>query len=134
MVGSMGYVEKLQKLCQLRGIDQSSLAARLGLSRSSMSRILSGAQEPKLRLAHELARALGVTLDFLVDDEQGLGPGDQFVMVNSDEQTILKLVRRLGYETSIDRLLGVAPGAGEEERGGRPVENGGTGSQGQPRS
>src|SRR5437868_1535947 len=73
MLGGMGYTEKLQQLCALRGLDQSALAGKLGLSKSSVSRILSGAQEPKLRLAYDLAKVLGVTLDYLVDDSLEVG-------------------------------------------------------------
>ncbi len=108
----MGYAEKLQKLCVLRGLDQSALAERVGVSKSSMSRILSGTQEPKLRLAYDLARALGVTLDYLVDDTLEVDAEGQWVVVSEDEMTVLKLVRRLGADTAIDRLLGVGNGEG----------------------
>jgi hypothetical protein len=77
-----------------------------------MSRILSGAQEPKLRLAYDLAKALGVTLDYLVDDSLDPEIVGQLVMVSEDEATILKIVRRLGANAAIDRLLGVSS-AGE---------------------
>ncbi len=103
----MGYAEKLQQLCALRGLDQSALAVKVGLSKSSMSRILSGVQEPKLRLAYDLAKALGVTLDYLVDDSPEVDPNAQLVMVTEDELTILKIVRRLSSNVSIDRLLAV---------------------------
>jgi transcriptional regulator with XRE-family HTH domain len=109
MLGNMGYTEKLQRLCALRGLDQSELASRIGLSKSSISRILSGAQEPKLRLAYDLANALGVTLDYLVGDSPELGPTDQLVMVTEEELTILKIVRHLGPSVSKDRLLILAP-------------------------
>ncbi|GAC1474827.1 MAG: hypothetical protein NVSMB9_25940 [Isosphaeraceae bacterium] len=109
MLGGMGYTDKLQRLCALRGVDQSALAKEVGLSKSSISRILSGAQEPKLRLAYDLARVLGVTLDYLVDDNADVNAADRFVMVNDDELTILKIVRRLGSDASIDRLLNVLP-------------------------
>lgn len=75
------------------------------------------AQEPKLGLAFNLAKALGVTLDYLVDDSMDLGSTDQLVMVTEDEMTILKMVRRLGVEVAIDRLLNVpgmiGPGRGD---------------------
>jgi len=103
----MGYAEKLQQLCALRGLDQSALAVKVGLSKSSMSRILSGVQEPKLRLAYDLAKALGVTLDYLVDDSPEFDPNAQLVVVTEDELTILKIVRRLSSNVSIDRLLAV---------------------------
>lgn len=107
MLGDMGYTDKLQQLCALRGLDQSSLASRVNLSKSSISRILSGSQEPKLRLAYDLAKALGVTLDYLVDDSPEIGPTDQLVMVSNDEMAILKIVRRLGPDVAFDRLLNV---------------------------
>jgi transcriptional regulator with XRE-family HTH domain len=88
-------------------LDQATLASRVGLSKSSISRIMSGAQEPKLRLAYDLARELGVTLDFLVDDSLDLGTHEHMVMVTEDELMILKIVRRLGPSVAIDRLLNV---------------------------
>jgi transcriptional regulator with XRE-family HTH domain len=95
----------------------------VSLSKSSISRILSGAQEPKLLLAFSLAKALGVTLDYLVDDTQEVNASDQLVMVTEDEMTILKMVRRLGVEVSIDRLLNVPGqfpgGATSSAQGGR---------------
>lgn len=122
MLGGMGYTDKLQKLCALRGLDQTALAGQVGLSKSSISRIMSGAQEPKLRLAFDLAKALGVTLDYLVDQSPEVGPADQLVMVSEDELTILKIVRRLGADISIDRLLNVpAPTPSETSDGRAPL-------------
>ena len=116
MLGYMGYTDKIQRLCALRGLDQSELASRVNLSRSSISRILSGAQEPKLLLAYKLAEALGVTLDYLVAESQDVGPTDQLLMVSADELTILKLVRRLGTEVAMDRLLNVPTTSSTEDR------------------
>ena len=114
ILGVMGYAEKLQRLCVLRGMDQTALAERVGLSKSSMSRILGGSQEPKLRLAYDLARALGVTLDYLVDDDLEIDAAGQWVVVTDDEMTVLKLIRRLGTDLAIDRLLGVGPANGHD--------------------
>jgi transcriptional regulator with XRE-family HTH domain len=111
----MGYAEKLQKFCALRGLDQSALAGMVGLSKSSISRIMSGTQEPKLGLAHSLAKALGVTLDHLVDDSTELGSNQHLVMVTEDELMILKIVRRLGTSVSIDRLLNLPSSPVESE-------------------
>lgn len=121
MLGSMGYTDKLQKLCALRGLDQSELASRVGLSKSSISRILSGAQEPKLGLAYELANALGVTLDYLVGDSPELGPTDQLVMVTEEEMTILKIVRHLGPSVSKDRLLILSTGTAQTSGETKPI-------------
>lgn len=116
ILGDMGYQDKLQKLCALRGLDQSALAGKVNLSKSSISRILSGAQEPKLRVAYDLAKALGVTLDYLVDDSPEVGPSDHFVMISEDELTILKIVRLLGPAASIERLLRVVPSNTTEDK------------------
>ena len=121
MLGDMGYTDKLQRLCALRGLDQSDLASRVGLSKSSISRILSGAQEPKLRLAFDLARELGVTLDYLIGDSPELGPTDQLVMVTEEELTILKIVRHLGPSVSKDRLLILSPGANPTPGEAKPI-------------
>jgi transcriptional regulator with XRE-family HTH domain len=115
MLGGMGYTDKLQRLCALRGLDQSALAGKVGLSKSSISRILSGAQEPKLRVAYDLAKALGVTLDYLVDETPEIGPNDQLVMLTEDEMTILKIVRRLGPDAAFNRLCHVVTPAPRPE-------------------
>lgn len=105
----MGYADKLQRLCALRGLDQTTLAERVRLSKSSMSRIFSGLQEPKISLAHELARELGVTIDYLVDDDHDPEkiPGDHLVPVSTDELAVLKIIRRLGVDNALDRLIGI---------------------------
>lgn len=103
----MGYVDKLHKLCMMRGMDQVTLARRVGISKSSMSRILSGSQEPKLRLAYELAKVLGVTLDSLMNEDLPVSPVARTVPLDEAQLTILNIVDRLGYEESIDRLLAV---------------------------
>src|SRR4029077_7537610 len=109
----------------LRGLDQASLASKLGLSKSSISRIVSGVQEPKLLLAQELAKALGVTLDYLVEDSPEVGPAQHLATVTDEELMILKIVRRLGSSVAIDRLLNVTPAAhGPESRGASPAAGG----------
>ncbi|GAC1335847.1 MAG: hypothetical protein NVSMB14_03380 [Isosphaeraceae bacterium] len=89
-------------------MDQTALAERLNLPKSSISRIFGGSRELKVGLAREMARELGVTLDYLVDDSVEDPSSDQFVAVSEDELTVLKLVRRLGVEVALDRLLQVA--------------------------
>jgi transcriptional regulator with XRE-family HTH domain len=83
------------------------LASKLGLSKSSISRIISGVQEPKLGLANTLAKTLGVTLDYLVEDSGDVGPLEHLVSVTDEELMILKIVRRLGSNVAMDRLLNV---------------------------
>ena len=103
----MGYADKLQQLCLLRGLDQVTLAQKVGVSKSSMSRILNGTQEPKIRLASDLAVALEVPLDYLVNDSAVLQAPVKTMPLTDDQLTILSIVDRLGYEVAIDRLLAV---------------------------
>jgi transcriptional regulator with XRE-family HTH domain len=91
----------------MKSLDQATLASRVGLSKSSISRIFSGIQEPKLSLANDLAKALGVTLDYLVEDSAEIGPSQHVVTMTDEELMILKIVRRLGSNVAIDRLLNV---------------------------
>jgi transcriptional regulator with XRE-family HTH domain len=111
----MGYSERLQKLCALRSLDQATLASMVGLSKWSISRILTGVQEPKLSLANDLAKALGVTLDYLMDDSLELAQTQRRVIVTDEELMILKIVRRLGPNAALDRLLAVGPPAHRAE-------------------
>ncbi|MFM1802286.1 MAG: hypothetical protein RJA81_1638 [Planctomycetota bacterium] len=103
----MGYIDNLQKLCLLRGLDQNTLAKRVGISKSSMSRILNGSQEPKLILASKLARELDVTLDLLMSETDNLVLDETPVKLTKAQQTILELVERMGYDTALNRLLAV---------------------------
>src|SRR5262249_12801168 len=117
----MGYTDKLHQLCAMRGLDQSALAERLGISKSSMSRILTGVQEPKLTLAYDLAKTLGVSLDYLVDESLDPQEAAHMILVNEEEMTVLKIVRRLGIEVSIDRLLAIhVPSPPPKAVGGKP--------------
>jgi transcriptional regulator with XRE-family HTH domain len=106
-------------------LDQATLAGMVGLSKSSISRILSGIQEPKLSLANELAKALGVTLDYLMEDSPEIGPTQHMVTMSDEELMILKIVRRLGAGVAIDRLLNVeSPAHAPEVRGAASVAGG----------
>ncbi len=93
----------------MRSLDQATLATKVGLSKSSISRIISGVQEPKLQLAHKLAKVLGVTLDYLVEESPELESSPHLVAVTEEELMILRIARRLGSDVAIDRLLNVAP-------------------------
>lgn len=118
----MGYAAKIRQLCLLRGLDQAQLASRIGLSRSSLSRILTERQDPKLRVAQAIANALGVSLDYLLAEvaESGRQQQTRWEELSDDEVAILKVARRLGTASAMDRLLAVddvvrVPGRGKKE-------------------
>ena len=65
---TLGAVGSRQKaLRQRRDLTLTELAARTGISTSTLSRLESGGRRPTLELLLPLARAHGVTLDELVD-------------------------------------------------------------------
>lgn len=105
----MGYTDKLRQVCAWRNVDQSTLASKLNLSKSTISRILSGSQEPKLRVAYQLAKELNVTLDALMDPEREIGLNDQMMLLTEDEVRILWLVREMGCKQAFDRLVRMPP-------------------------
>ena len=77
-----------------------------------------------MSLAYELAKALGVTLDYLADETLDAGPTDQLLMVTDDELTILKMTRRLGTNVALDRLLNVGTGRGVNGEAGLSATQG----------
>ncbi len=72
-------------------------------------------------LAAELARALGVTLDYLAGEDPDANVAGHLVVLTTDELAVLRLVRRLGTDSAIDRLLGV--GSPTEPKGSPAREN-----------
>jgi transcriptional regulator with XRE-family HTH domain len=60
---------RLRRLREQRGLTLTALAADTGISVSTLSRLESGGRRPTLELLLPLARAHGVTLDFLAGAE-----------------------------------------------------------------
>jgi transcriptional regulator with XRE-family HTH domain len=87
----MEYHERLAVALELRGWSQGQLAARtahLGarVSQSHISMILRGEREPGIKTMEVLARALGVSIDWLC----GLPPREGSVL-EPDEDALLKV-------------------------------------------
>lgn len=91
------FSEKLlQKILQL-GLNGQKLARRSEVSDSEISRIMNGKSLPGLENAIALARAVGVSLDFLADDTMDAEPNQLQELANEHETSILKLVKEIGY-------------------------------------
>jgi transcriptional regulator with XRE-family HTH domain len=118
----MKYAEKLYKQMLQKGLNQQKLAKTSRVSDSEVSRILGGKSQPGLDNAFRLARAVGVSLDFLADDSLESDPmqspatarstAEHEVLAVAREfglpgaQRLLEIARVLGYETAIRRLVG----------------------------
>lgn len=92
----MKFEEKLHKQMLLKGFNQRRLARASQVSDSEVSRILRGESIPGLENALRLARAVGVSLDYLADDALELDTSRIGGQLAADEQDVLDLASELG--------------------------------------
>jgi transcriptional regulator with XRE-family HTH domain len=112
-----------------RGLNGQKLAKISKVSDSEISRILAGKSRPGLENAFRLAKALGVSLDYLADDSAECDPARAADPLSAEEREILDLaraigcpravrilenIRIIGYEAAMRRLLEARPASGTE--------------------
>ena len=112
--------DKLLTEMARKSLNGQKLAQRSKVSDSEISRILSGQSTPGLENAFRLARAVGVSVDYLADDALETDPLCSSDPLSIDERRVLDLVgqigltkalillenlRYIGFETSMQRLL-----------------------------
>jgi transcriptional regulator with XRE-family HTH domain len=130
------FSEKLgQRILQL-GLNGQKLARKSDVSDSEISRIMNGKSLPGLENAIALARAVGVSLDYLADDRLDAEPNRPQESANEIETSILKLVqeigtiqtytileitRNLGYDLASKRLIEAKPVVTPMIEGARPT-------------
>src|SRR3954471_14726832 len=92
------FSEKLsQRILQL-GLNGQKLARKSDVSDSEISRIMNGKSLPGLENAISLARAVGVSLDYLADDSLDADPKQPKESADERESTIQRLAREIGYK------------------------------------
>ncbi len=117
--------EKLHKQMLLKGLNGQRLARLSQVSDSEISRILAGKSLPGLENAFRLARAVGVSLDYLADDSLESDPAKSTADVTTEPERallrvardigsreaaqLLEMARFMGYDAAMRRLLGAAP-------------------------
>jgi transcriptional regulator with XRE-family HTH domain len=85
----MNFAEKLKTLMKLRGLNQGELSRLCGVSQNAVSKWLSGKAEPSISNTIAVARALGVTVADLIDEDpqcRGLKPADRKLLALPEEQ------------------------------------------------
>ncbi len=108
---------KILNLRKDRGVPQKSLANLTAVTPSALSRIESGVHQPRGPVALRLARHLGVTADYLLDDSAPYpppaseilanltkpvdGPMDESVQLSTREKRLLQRLRELEEERLI---------------------------------
>ena len=106
------------------------------MSDSEISRIMNGKSLPGLENAIALARAVGVSLDYLADDALDADPKQPKESADERETTIQRLAREIGYkqaeyilentrligyEIAMHRLMEAKPVVTPLVEGARPV-------------
>ncbi len=117
--GEMENLEKelLAKLVPLIG-NQSALSRKTGIAQSAISEILSGKRRPYFDQLVEIAKALEVSLDYLVSETTGRPAG---YGLTQDEMYILKIARDMELDSSqVNKLIKL--GLQKEKQDAAPVE------------
>jgi len=121
-----------------KNLNGQRLARLSSVSDSEISRILQGKSRPGLDNAFRLAKAVGVSLDFLADDSLDAEPTPPSDKLSSEERKILSIAQKIGsadvvmvlellkyidYEVAMSRLIGGRPVIEIEREGadGRPA-------------
>lgn len=94
--------EKVELLLKITGSNKTQLAKAIGVQPGRISELKDCKWNPSAIQALRMARALGVSLDFLVDDEQEEIPS---LSILDQNQWIAETIRTLGFERAKARLL-----------------------------
>ena len=98
----MKFGEKLEFLIEHRGTSQSRLSRMTGIAQPAISAMTRGDRRAYVDQAMALARALGVSLDYLADDEQNDIP---LQPETEAEKKLWEAIRILGAEEVYRRVL-----------------------------
>jgi transcriptional regulator with XRE-family HTH domain len=120
----MKLEQKLLTEMVRRGLNGQKLARISQVSDSEISRILAGKSRPGLENAFRLAKAVGVSLDYLADDSLDSDPAQSSDPLTTEEREVLDLahgigcaravrildiIRYLGCDIAMHRLLDAKP-------------------------
>jgi transcriptional regulator with XRE-family HTH domain len=111
----MKFHEKLGRLIQDKGWTRKHLLDSVGASQSTVDRWFRGDTLPDISQGAAIARALGVSLDYLADDD-ATEPSTLPPNTSTEMIAIAAIVQALGPEKALRRLIGDEPKA-ETEKG-----------------
>jgi transcriptional regulator with XRE-family HTH domain len=101
----MTFAQKLEKLLKEQRRSQSELAKAVGTSQQVVSNWVSNGIIPKTPFILLTARFLGVSADYLLDDQRE-DPDD---FISDVERLFLVAVREMGYEKAMRILVRAIP-------------------------
>lgn len=96
----MKFGEKITKLKKLKNLSQVALAEATGISRDAISKYERGDSVPSVDYAKRIADALGVSLDYLVNDS------DQEEVLDNDAVKRIKEIQSLPFKEK-DKIYSV---------------------------
>lgn len=111
----MKFGEKLTKLIEERTKGQTDLEGKTGIRQSDLSKLTKRADWKSLTKAFKIARGLGVTLDYLADDELDEIPPPEYT---NDEVFVILAMRKAGLtpDDAMKRLMITPLSLEERER------------------
>ena len=101
-LGSMRMVEKLEAALHAKGFTQTSFERLAMLSANRISKWKNDHGEPTARQAMRIARLLGLSVEYLVDDDLNEMAPDSHPEA---ERKVREAVQELGYAEAYRRLL-----------------------------
>jgi transcriptional regulator with XRE-family HTH domain len=104
----MKFAEKVRKLMDSRGWKAADLARASGLSASTIARVMTQGGVPGIDTALAIAKAVGVSLDYLADDALDEPPPATEERSEADAM-ILALAKTWGYAQAAMRLQVIQP-------------------------
>ena len=120
----MKYAEKLYRQLVRLGWNQQKLSRTSGVSDSEVSRILAGKSNPGLENAYRLSSAVGLSLDYMANENQTDDPVLESAGLTEAQRELLTLAnvmgvrqvtqlldiaQHLGYDTALRRLIDARP-------------------------
>jgi transcriptional regulator with XRE-family HTH domain len=94
----MGFKENLKSELTFSGMLVKELAAKSGVNKYSIDNYLNArGQIPSIEAGYKIARALGVSVEYLITGEEDDG-GKEAVKSNTDIRVIARLVEQLDNE------------------------------------
>ena len=97
---------KILNLRKDRGVAQKSLAGLTAVTPSALSRIESGIHQPRGPVAMRIAKHLGVTVDYILDENAPYPPPAKEILENlADETEQESRSRKMSVSSREERLL-----------------------------
>jgi transcriptional regulator with XRE-family HTH domain len=103
----MGFAEKLNRRLVELGWNDTRLAKEAGASKSAVGKWTNGESLPRVDFAYKVAKAVGLPIDYLVDDEMAEVPEEpppRIEGLSREDAILLKIAKRVGEDRLIEFL------------------------------